>query len=200
MQSLWLLQTYVILNFQKVCRNSYALLMSLKCSWDSVFVVGFVLLLYSPGRYIRASCLNLYPPSFPTPPRQPPPTPRQSNRNEWNYNPDGVGRNIIDSFVILQLNYTATKREIKIQYRRLARIYHHDKYDGSTNLTTKMESQEHFKLINNTYEFLRTFQKFRITYVCRSHRLYIMSHRDYYYYYYKAGSKSLKDQCSTSMR
>ena len=71
--------------------------------------------------------------------------------------PDGVGKNRIDSFGILQLNNTATEREIKVQYRRLARIYHPDKYDSSTNPTTKTESQEHFKLINNAYEFLRTF-------------------------------------------
>ena len=151
MQSLWLLQTYVILNFQKVRRYLYALLMSFKCSLDSIFVVGFAQ------------------PSLPMPPRQPQPPPRQSYRNEWNYNPDGVGRNRIDSFGILQ---------IKVQYRRLERIYHPDKYDGRANPTTKKESKEHFKLINNTYEFLRTFQKFRITYVCRSHRLYILSNRD----------------------
>ena len=124
------------------------------------------------------------PPSLPMPPRQPPPPPRQSYRNEWNYNPDGVGRNRIYSFGILKLNNTATEREIKLQYRRLAIIYHPNKYNGTKNPTTKTESQEHFKLINNAYEYLRTFYKFRITYVCRSHRLYILSNRDYYYYYY----------------
>ena len=49
--------------------------------------------------------------------------------------PDGVGKNRIDSFGILQLNNAATEREIKVQYRRLARIYHPDKYDSSTNPT-----------------------------------------------------------------
>ena len=97
------------------------------------------------------------PPSLLTPPRQPPPPPPQSNRSEWNYNPDRVGRNRIDSFGILQLNNTATEREIQVQYIRLERIYHPDKYDGSTNPMTKTESQEHFKLINNAYEYLRTF-------------------------------------------
>ena len=87
-------------------------------------------------------------PSLPMPPRQPQPPPRQSYRNEWNYNPDGVGRNRIDSFGILQ---------IKVQYRRLERIYHPDKYDGRANPTTKMESKEHLKLINNAYKYLRTF-------------------------------------------
>ena len=79
-------------------------------------------------------------PLYPIPPSQPPPTPHQSNRNEWNYNPDGVRRKRIDYFGILQLNNNATKREIKVQYRQLARIYHPDKYDGSTNPTTKIES------------------------------------------------------------
>ena len=50
------------------------------------------------------------PPLLPTPPRKPPPPPCQSNRSEWNYNPDGVGRNIIDSFGILQLSNTDTER------------------------------------------------------------------------------------------
>ena len=112
---------------------------------------------HAPTHICQSNSHPSPPPSLPTPPRQPPQTPRQLNRNEWNYNPDVVGRNRIDYFGILQLNNTATKREIKVQYRRLARIYHPDKYDRSTNPTTKTESQEHFKLINNAYKFLRNF-------------------------------------------
>ena len=97
------------------------------------------------------------PPSFLMPPLQNPPSPRQLNRYECNFNQDGVGRNRIDSFGNLQLNNTATERDIKVQYRQLARIYHPDKYDISINPTRKTESQEHFKLINNAYEFLQTF-------------------------------------------
>ena len=67
----------------------------------------------------------------------------------------GVGRTRVDSFGIFDLTYSATERAIKVRYRQLARIYHPDKYDGSTNSMSKMESQEHFKLINNAYEYLR---------------------------------------------
>ena len=39
------------------------------------------------------------------------------NNSEWDYNPDGVGRNRRDSFGILQLSHAATEKEIKVQYR-----------------------------------------------------------------------------------
>ena len=43
-----------------------------------------------------------------------------------------------------------------MQYRRFARIYHPDKYDPKTNEMSKFEAEEHFKLLNNAYEYLRT--------------------------------------------
>ena len=46
--------------------------------------------------------------------------------------------------------------EIKVQYRRLARIYHPDKYDPTTNKMSKSEAQGHLKLIKSVYEYLRT--------------------------------------------
>ena len=104
----------------------------------------------------RRSSTSSPPVPSPPPQRRPPPPSSQNSESEWNYDPNGVGRNRRDSFGILQLNSAATEREIKVQYRRLARIYHPDKYDGSTNPMTKEQSQEHFKLINNAYEFLRT--------------------------------------------
>ena len=48
-----------------------------------------------------------------------------------------TGRDRRNYIGILQLPITATEREIKVQYRRLDRIYHPDKYDGSTNPMTK---------------------------------------------------------------
>jgi len=88
----------------------------------------------------------------PSPPRQQ----NDQSRNNENYDPEQVGRTRRDSLGIFLLPSTATEREIKVQYRRLARIYHPDKYDPMTNEMSKMEAQEHFKLINNAYEFLRT--------------------------------------------
>ena len=45
---------------------------------------------------------------------------------------------------------------MKVHYRRLAQIYHPDKYDPTKNEMSKFEAQEHFKLINNAYEYLCT--------------------------------------------
>ena len=83
------------------------------------------------------------------------PSPRASSDDDnWNFNPEGVGRNRTDSCRILRIPTTATEREIKVQYRRLARIYHPDKYDCLTNSMTSHEAQEHFKHLNNAYEFI----------------------------------------------
>ena len=70
--------------------------------------------------------------------------------------PVGVGHTKRDSLGILELPFAATEREIKVQYKKLARIYHPDKFNPATNPMTQYEAQEHFKLVNNAYEFLRT--------------------------------------------
>ena len=41
----------------------------------------------------------------------------------------------------LLVSSAATEREIKVKYRRLARIYHPDKYDPTTNKMSKIEAQ-----------------------------------------------------------
>ena len=70
----------------------------------------------------------------------------------------GVGRNRKDSFGILELLLTATEREMKVQYRRLARIYHLDRYELALNEVssrmTMLEAQQHFQMINNAYEYV----------------------------------------------
>ena len=78
-----------------------------------------------------------------------------SENDGWKYNPEGVGIDKKYSFDILKLPPSATEREIKVKYQRLARIYHTYSYDSSTNIMTKIQYQEHFKLINNTYEHLQ---------------------------------------------
>ena len=77
------------------------------------------------------------------------------NYGSRNYDVDRVGHMNIDSLGILNLSFAATEREMKVHYRRLARIYHPDKYDPTTNEMSKFEAQEHFKLINNACEYLR---------------------------------------------
>ena len=56
----------------------------------------------------------------------------------------------------IPVSAAATEREIKVQYRRLTIIYYPEKYDKKTNEMSMFEAQEHFKLINNTYEYFRT--------------------------------------------
>ena len=73
---------------------------------------------------------------------------------------DRVGRTRRDSLGIMNLSLAATEREIKITYIRLARRYHPDKYGlASNDVSTEMssiEAQQHFQLISNAYEYLRT--------------------------------------------
>ena len=95
------------------------------------------------------------------PPRQrPSPPPREYEHNaEWNFNPMGIGRNRKDSFGILELPMTATERELRVKYKRLARIYHPDKYKLASNEVssrmTVLEGQQHFQMISNTYDHLK---------------------------------------------
>ena len=111
------------------------------------------------------------PPSPPSPAprprsqaRTPPETPQsprtqnaQSNppRSGFNFDPERVGKTKRDSLQILLMTDFATEREVKTQYRRLARIYHPDKYDQTSTQMTPRQSEEHCTLINNAYEFLR---------------------------------------------
>ena len=85
-------------------------------------------------------------------------SPRRTQSDNHNYDPRKVGHTRKDSLGILNIpvSTSAKEIEIKVQYRRLARIYHPDKYDPTKNKISKYEAQEHFKLINNAYEFLCT--------------------------------------------
>ena len=58
-------------------------------------------------------------------------SPRRTQSESQNYDRRKVGQNRKDSLGILNLpiSTAATEREIKVQYRRLAIIYHPDKYD-----------------------------------------------------------------------
>ena len=126
----------------------------------------------SPSSYDRDSSPppNSPSPSTPPPPpspiASPPPRRRPSsppreyaNGAEWSYDPEGVGKKRKDSFGILELPMTATEREIKVQYRRLARTYHPDKYALASNEVssrmTVLEAQQHFQMLGNAYDYVR---------------------------------------------
>ena len=61
-------------------------------------------------------------------------SPRRTQSESQNYDPKKVGQNRKDSLGILNLliSTAATEREIKVQYRRLEKIYHPDKYNPTT--------------------------------------------------------------------
>ena len=76
-------------------------------------------------------------------------------KSRFNFDPERVGKTKRDSLQILILSDFATEREVKTQCRRLARIYHPDKYNQTSTQMTPRQSEEHFKLINNAYKFMR---------------------------------------------
>ena len=126
----------------------------------------------TPPRRRGSPFPNSPPHTPPTPPRrtapetsprrsapQPSP-PRQQSTRKGYYDPEQVGRTRRDSLGIFLLPSTATEREIRVQYRRLARKYHPDKYHLTLNTVssemTELEAQVHFQLISYAYESLST--------------------------------------------
>ena len=71
-------------------------------------------------------------------------------------NVDDVGKARKYSLGIPNLIYNATGRELKTKYLRIARIYHPDKRRPDSIGVSPDQAEEYFKLVNNTYAFLRT--------------------------------------------
>jgi hypothetical protein len=86
---------------------------------------------------------------------RPPPPPRAER--ERDYEPEQVGHSLYDSLKILGLGLGASEREDKLAYRRLACLYHPDKWDQTKEMTglTLLETTAHFQLLNNAQSFLR---------------------------------------------
>ena len=78
------------------------------------------------------------------------------NSGNYEYDVNRAGHTKRYSLGILEWTLAATERDIKVQYRRLAHIYHPDKYNPTNRPMMQFEAQEHFKVVNNAYEFLRT--------------------------------------------
>jgi DnaJ-class molecular chaperone len=59
---------------------------------------------------------------------------------------------------ILGLGLGASKMEIKVDYRQLARKYHPDKNNLAATGLTSEETSDYFKLLNNANEYLKERQ------------------------------------------
>ena len=84
-----------------------------------------------------------------------PPTPENVRYQERNYDPNKAGNTRRDFLGVLDLSNSVTKREVKTQFRRMARIYHPDNYDPMKTSMTKAELEGHFKILNNAYKYLK---------------------------------------------
>ena len=97
----------------------------------------------------------------PSPPKQntnyynPPSPPRENTSN--NFNPDGVGHNLHDSFAILgfSLEDGATERQVRRRYMEMARKYHPDKNKPEETGRNHHEATIFFQLLNNAQSHLR---------------------------------------------
>jgi DnaJ-class molecular chaperone len=81
---------------------------------------------------------------------------QQTSGGEQDYIPEQVGNCAYDSLKILGLGLGALEREVKLAYKRLASLYHPDKWEH-TRATTGMRLKEttaHFQLLNNAQAFL----------------------------------------------
>jgi DnaJ-class molecular chaperone len=85
-----------------------------------------------------------------------PPQPLPRSNNQRTYIPENVGRVLYDSFEILGLGLGASEWEVKLAYRKLAQIYHPDKWEEARHITGMMlaETTAHFQLLNNAQSHL----------------------------------------------
>ena len=81
-------------------------------------------------------------------------------KNNTNHNHNGINDQTpstiaskSSALTVLQLHPKATRREIILQYRNLARTYHPDKWNKDKPFD-KREGSERFKLIANARDFL----------------------------------------------
>ena len=101
------------------------------------------------------------------------------------YNIDVVVRKRKDSMGILNISGDVNNREVKKNYRKIARIYHPDKHCSASTRISSNQAEENFRLVNNAYEFLRSNANDQNTkhQGKGKHRLNSFNNRDEYYYY-----------------
>ena len=91
-----------------------------------------------------------------SPPRQNTRRSRAQSGTQRDYDPENVGKVLYDSLKVFNLGYGATIREVKAEYRSLARVYHPDKHQPEQTGMSDEDSKKFFQLINNAHTYLRS--------------------------------------------
>ncbi|EJK74607.1 hypothetical protein THAOC_03704 [Thalassiosira oceanica] len=92
--------------------------------------------------------------------RPPPRASREEEPTSRQNDPEGVGRNLFDSFGVLGLGLDATEMDVKTVYRMLALQYHPDKNDPERTGMTRDQATAHFQLLNTANSYLRSVLTF----------------------------------------
>ena len=88
--------------------------------------------------------------------RPPPRAHRDEEPTNRQWNPEGVGRNLFDSFGVLGLGFDATEMDVKTAFRMLALRYHPDKNDPEITGMNRDQATAHFQLLNTANSYLRS--------------------------------------------
>ena len=67
-----------------------------------------------------------------------------------------MGRTRNDSLGILNFSGDVTEREVKTNFRKVARKYHSDTHRQALTGMSSNQAEEYFQLVNNAYKFLRS--------------------------------------------